>query len=56
MGNWFKENIDYPTIGIVVLLLVIGIGSVYSATYDAGASLYFNRQVLWAGIGILLML
>ena len=56
MDTWFKENIDLKTLAPVILLLIIGIASVYSATYDAGASLYFNRQMLWAGIGILLML
>ncbi len=55
MGNWLKENTDFTTLGIVVILLGIGILSVYSATYDAGASLYFNRQVIWACIGLLLM-
>jgi rod shape determining protein RodA len=56
MNNWFKEHIDVATLGIVLLLLTIGVASVYSATYDAGASLYFNRQLLWAGLGLLLML
>jgi rod shape determining protein RodA len=56
VGNWVNDHIDFATIGIVLLLLVIGIASVYSATYDAGASLYFNRQLLWGGIGFLLML
>jgi len=56
VGTWIKEHIDFATIGIVTLLLTIGVASVYSATYDAGASLYFNRQLLWAGIGFFLML
>ena len=55
MDNWFKEHIDYQTIGIVVLLLLISIASVYSATYDAGASVFFHRQITWALIGLLLM-
>jgi len=55
MDRWFKENIDPLTIIVVLLLLMIGVASVYSATYDAGASVYFNRQMLWGGIGILLM-
>jgi len=56
MDSWFKEHIDYATIVVVVLLLLIGIASVYSATYDAGASVYFSRQMTWGGIGLLLML
>ncbi len=56
MGNWFKENIDYATLIVVALLLVIGAASIYSATYDAGASLYFHRQLIWMGIGALVMI
>lgn len=55
MDNWFKENIDPKIIVPIILLLFIGIISVYSATYDAGASLYFKRQLLWAGVGIIIM-
>jgi rod shape determining protein RodA len=55
MDSWFKEHIDFQTIGIVVLLLLLSVASVYSATYDAGASVYFHRQMLWALIGLLLM-
>ncbi len=53
-----KERFAFldPVIPVCVMLLVlIGIASVYSATYDAGASQYFNRQVIWASAGFLLM-
>jgi rod shape determining protein RodA len=56
MDTWFKDNVDLKTIAPTLLLLAIGVASVYSATYDAGASMYFNRQLIWTGIGILLML
>jgi rod shape determining protein RodA len=56
MDTWFKENVDLKIIAPTLLLLIIGIASVYSATYDAGASVYFNRQLIWAGIGIFLMI
>ena len=56
IDNWFKENLDAKTIAPVLLLVIIGIISVYSATYDASAPLYFNRQLIWAGIGFLIML
>ena len=56
MDSWFKENIDYATLFIVLMLVLIGITSIYSATYDAGASVYFHRQLIWAGIGFLLMI
>jgi rod shape determining protein RodA len=50
-----KDNIDYGIIAIVVILLIISVASVYSATYDAGASIYFKRQFIWSGIGVLMM-
>jgi rod shape determining protein RodA len=51
-----KDNVDYTVIGIVLLLLVISVASIYSATYDAGASIYFKRQLIWSGIGLLVMI
>lgn len=56
MELWYKENIDFKTIAPVTLLLLLGIASVYSATYDVGASIYFNRQLIWAGGGFILMI
>lgn len=56
MDNWLKENIDGTILVITLLLCAIGIVSIYSATYDAGASVFFYRQLGWVGIGFLLML
>ncbi len=50
-----KEKIDFTTLSITLLLLIVGLLAMYSATYDAGASLYFQRQVVWVAIGFLLM-
>jgi cell division protein FtsW (lipid II flippase) len=55
MDRGYKNSIDFSIVAIVLLLVIISIASVYSATYDAGASLYYRRQLLWAGIGIILM-
>ena len=56
MESFLRDRLD-PLIFFAVLLLVAtGIASVYSATYDAGASLYFNRQLIWAGAGFVIML
>jgi rod shape determining protein RodA len=55
MLDWFKENFDLLTFCSVILLLIMGALSVYSATYDAGASKYFYRQLVWMGIGLMLM-
>lgn len=55
MKAFLRDRLD-PVVFLAVLLLVsVGIASVYSATYDAGASLYFNRQLMWAAAGLVLM-
>ncbi|MBI1806843.1 MAG: rod shape-determining protein RodA [Ignavibacteria bacterium] len=55
MQHWFKDNIDYATLIAVAALLAIGVASVYSATYDAGASIYFHRQLIWGALGCIIM-
>jgi len=55
MENWFKERIDFVTLGLTLTLVVISLFSMYSATYDAGASAYFHRHTLWVLVGLLLM-
>jgi rod shape determining protein RodA len=47
-----RERIDTTTLLITIALLVIGIVSVYSATYDAKASETFHKQVLFALLGL----
>ena len=56
MEEWSKDQIDFTTIVSAILLSLIGVISVYSATYDAGASVIFYRQVLWIALGIVGML
>ena len=56
MENPFKDKIDFGTLIITLILTVIGIVSIYSATYDAGASSYVHRQTLWAVAGIVCMI
>ncbi len=56
MDSYFKEHVDFVTLSIVLALTGIGVASVYSATYDAGASAFFQRQLIWGGIGFLLMI
>ncbi len=56
MENPFKDKIDFGTLTITLILTVIGIVSIYSATYDAGASSYVHRQTLWAVAGIVCMI
>lgn len=56
MESFFRDRIDPVILFTVTALTGLGVLSVYSATYDAGASLYFNRQVIWACAGFVLML
>lgn len=56
MQNWFSENINFGVLICALLLVLIGLASIYSATHDAGASDFFNRQLIWAGIGLVAML
>jgi rod shape determining protein RodA len=51
MKRFLTEYFDYRTFLTVAGLTLIGIVSVYSATYDARASDIFYRQLLWAGVG-----
>lgn len=55
MESFLRDRIDPVIFLSVIILVAIGIASVYSATYDAGASLYFNRQVVWACAGFVMM-
>jgi rod shape determining protein RodA len=56
LNSFLRDRLD-PVIAISVgLLLAIGIASVYSATYDAAASGIFDRQLLWVGAGVCLMM
>lgn len=53
--NWIKENFDFTTLFVVLSLILMGFTAVYSATYDAGASTFFHRQLFFAGIGVIIM-
>ena len=56
MEELSSDNIDFVTIGAAFLLALVGAVSVYSATYDAGASIVFYHQLLWIAIGVIVML
>jgi rod shape determining protein RodA len=47
-----RTGYDGVLIACTLLLTAIGLASIYSATYDAGASLYFHRQLMWALLGV----
>ncbi len=56
MTAYIRERIDVKTLLITVALLIVGVISVYSATYDARASDIFEKQVFWVTGGIMVML
>ena len=56
MFEYFKEYFDFKTFLVTLALAGIGLISVYSATYDAGAASIFQRQLSWAAIGLVAMI
>lgn len=56
MNSYFKEYFDYKTLAICLALLVIGLSSIYSATFDINYAYNFHKQLLWAVSGFILML
>ncbi len=56
MNSYFKEYFDYKTLAICIALLVIGLSSIYSATFDINNAYNFHKQLLWAVSGFILML
>ncbi|MCS6809481.1 MAG: rod shape-determining protein RodA [Bacteroidota bacterium] len=47
--------IEWASLSMTVLLCLLGLLSIYSATANAGMPAYFNRQLMFAGIGLVLM-
>lgn len=56
MMTYLKEHLDYQTLLISLALVGAGLVSIYSATYDAGASDISHKQLLWFYGGALLLL
>ncbi len=56
MLDYFKEYFDFKAFFLAIGLVTVGLVSVYSATYDAGAASIFQRQLMWAGIGFVGMI
>jgi rod shape determining protein RodA len=50
------DSIDLTTFFSTILLLAIGLISIYSSTYEAGMSTFFYKQLKFAGIGVGIML
>ena len=56
MKNWLSEHIDFLILFVVGCLLSIGITSIYSATHDTGSQAFYQRQLMFAGVGTILMI
>lgn len=56
MASFISEYVDYKTFLLALLLVGMGLVSIYSATYDAGASEILYKQLLYAGAGLIIMI
>jgi len=55
MSGYFKEHIDVKTLLITIALVIFGLVSIYSATYDAGVSELATKQMMWAAGGVIVI-
>ena len=51
MNPFFKEYFDRTSFLTCIALVVIGLASIYSATFDTNAAGRFDKQVVWACFG-----
>lgn len=56
MFTYIKRHFDLQVGGTSLILVCIGVFSVYSATFDAHAMGIFNRQMLWLAAGSVVLL
>ncbi len=56
MANFIRERIDVPTLIVAIGLVIAGLVSIYSATYDAKMSELYMKQLFAAGIGVILLI
>ena len=52
MMRYLLERVDLRVLLATIALVVIGLVSIYSATYDARASEIYWRQLTWTGVGL----
>ena len=53
MVDYLKEYFDFRALLLCLGLVLVGLLSVYSATFDVGAAAAFKKQLVWAGFGLL---
>jgi rod shape determining protein RodA len=56
MYAYIKEHIDIRLLAITLLLMVIGLASVYSAVFDAKLQAIYVKQLVWMAAGLAIML
>ena len=56
MISYIKEYFDYKTFLITCALVLIGLLSIYSATFSVNNGLNFYRQIIWGSIGFIVTL
>ena len=56
MNPFFKEYFDRTSFLTCIALVVIGLASIYSATFDTNAAGRFDKQVLWACLGFVALI
>ncbi|MFH0992029.1 MAG: rod shape-determining protein RodA [bacterium] len=55
MIAYLKEYFDFKLLFICLALVLVGLVSVYSATYDVLEAAPFFKQSIWAGIGLFVL-
>lgn len=56
MNKKLLRNMDYKLIIIIAILIVIGCVALWSATKDVSGVSELNKQIMWAGIGFVIMI
>ena len=55
MESYLRDKVDWKILSITLILVGLGLVSIYSATYTAGASENFYKQIVFAIIGLFAM-
>ncbi len=56
MFQFFRDSIDYRTLGLSLVLGAIGITAVNSATFNSGMHAFFTRDIVWQAGGLVVAL
>jgi rod shape determining protein RodA len=56
MFSYFKEYFDFKTLLACLVLLILGLLSIYSATFDINNAANFHRQLIWAVVSCIVMI